>query len=162
MRVINNVQYLLDRAFWDEARRFWWWNIWRTSYERSSITIGHERWRVWDAVDWHEMLICYEMADYFSRGREWGVAVVTWWWSTWWLRSGWLEWCGCFCLGSPESVLRMEVSCSSRSRRACSLISLTARSSFLSFMRRFWNQILIWRSVRQRACAISIRLLRVK
>lgn len=44
----------------------------------------------------------------------------------------------------------------------CSLISLTARSSFFNFIRRFWNQILICRSVRQSAWAISIRRLRVK
>ena len=34
--------------------------------------------------------------------------------------------------------------------------------SFFHFMRRFWNQILIWRSVRHSAWAISIRLLRVR
>lgn len=34
--------------------------------------------------------------------------------------------------------------------------------SFFHFMRRFWNHILIWRSVRHSACAISIRLLRVR
>ena len=34
--------------------------------------------------------------------------------------------------------------------------------SFFHFIRRFWNQILICRSVRQRACAISIRLRRVR
>ena len=34
--------------------------------------------------------------------------------------------------------------------------------SFFHFMRRFWNHILIWRSVRHNACAISIRLLRVR
>ena len=34
--------------------------------------------------------------------------------------------------------------------------------SFFHFMRRFWNQILICRSVRQRLCAISIRRRRVR
>ena len=34
--------------------------------------------------------------------------------------------------------------------------------SFFHFIRRFWNQILICRSVRQRAWAISIRLLLVR
>jgi hypothetical protein len=34
--------------------------------------------------------------------------------------------------------------------------------SFLAFMRLFWNQILIWRSVRQSACAISTRRLLVR
>ena len=34
--------------------------------------------------------------------------------------------------------------------------------SFLAFMRRFWNQILIWRSVRQSAWAISTRRLLVR
>ena len=34
--------------------------------------------------------------------------------------------------------------------------------SFFHFIRLFWNQILIWRSVRQRAWAISIRRLRVR
>lgn len=44
----------------------------------------------------------------------------------------------------------------------CSLISLTARNSFFNFMRRFWNQIFICRSVKHNAWAISIRRLRVK
>jgi hypothetical protein len=56
----------------------------------------------------------------------------------------------------------LSLECSSRSRLACSLISFTARISFLSFIRRFWNQILIWRSVKQRAWAISIRRRRVR
>ena len=34
--------------------------------------------------------------------------------------------------------------------------------SFFHFMRRFWNQILIWRSDKQRLWAISIRRRRVK
>ena len=34
--------------------------------------------------------------------------------------------------------------------------------SFLYFIRRFWNQILICRSDKQSACAISMRRLRVK
>jgi hypothetical protein len=34
--------------------------------------------------------------------------------------------------------------------------------SFLYFIRRFWNQILICRSDKQSACAISMRLRRVK
>ena len=34
--------------------------------------------------------------------------------------------------------------------------------SFFSFIRRFWNQILICLSVRQRACEISMRRRRVK
>ena len=34
--------------------------------------------------------------------------------------------------------------------------------SFFHFMRRFWNQILICRSVRHRACAISMRRRRVR
>lgn len=34
--------------------------------------------------------------------------------------------------------------------------------SFFHFIRRFWNQIFIWRSVRHSACAISMRRLRVR
>ena len=45
---------------------------------------------------------------------------------------------------------------------SCSLSSLMAWISFLSFIRRFWNQILICRSVRHRACAISMRRRRVR
>ena len=45
---------------------------------------------------------------------------------------------------------------SSRFFLSCSLISLTARSSFLSFILLFWNQILICLSVRHKAWAISI------
>jgi len=37
-----------------------------------------------------------------------------------------------------------------------------SRCSRFHFMRRFWNQILIWRSVRPRACAISTRRRPVK
>ncbi len=63
---------------------------------------------------------------------------------------------------SPLDLCLLSLECSSRSRLACSLISFTARISFLSFIRRFWNQILIWRSVKQRAWAISIRRRRVR
>ena len=42
------------------------------------------------------------------------------------------------------------------------LMLMLAGVSFLAFIRRFWNQILIWRSVRQRAWAISTRRLRVR
>ena len=42
------------------------------------------------------------------------------------------------------------------------VVSNLALFSFFHFIRRFWNQILIWRSVRHRAWAISIRLLRVR
>src|SRR6218665_897622 len=34
--------------------------------------------------------------------------------------------------------------------------------SFFHFIRRFWNQIFIWRSVSARACAISMRRLLVR
>ena len=47
----------------------------------------------------------------------------------------------------------------SPSRQPASSLALF---SFFHFMRRFWNQILICRSVRQRAWAISIRLRRVR
>lgn len=46
--------------------------------------------------------------------------------------------------------------------RCCSLISFTARNSFFNFIRRFWNHILIWRSVKQSAWAISMRRLLVR
>lgn len=45
---------------------------------------------------------------------------------------------------------------------SCSFNSLIAWISFFSFILLFWNHILIWRSVRHRECAISMRLLLVK
>ena len=41
-------------------------------------------------------------------------------------------------------------------------VELMSLFSFFHFMRRFWNQILIWRSVRQSALAISMRRRRVR
>lgn len=55
----------------------------------------------------------------------------------------------------------MERTCSTKSPSKHPASSL-ALFSFFHFIRRFWNQILIWRSVRQRAWAISIRLRLVK
>ncbi|KAL8165340.1 UNVERIFIED_CONTAM: hypothetical protein K2H54_040084 [Gekko kuhli] len=45
---------------------------------------------------------------------------------------------------------------------AAAMLMLFSLLSFFHFMRLFWNQILICLSERQRACAISILLLRVR
>lgn len=74
------------------------------------------------------------------------------------LWGSWIWWCWPPPLSDPifACFSLFILSCSSRSRLACSLISFTARSSFFNFILRFWNQILICLSVRQRAWAISI------
>ena len=46
--------------------------------------------------------------------------------------------------------------------RLFALLEWVTAPTFFHFMRRFWNQILICRSDRQRLWAISIRLLRVR
>lgn len=85
-----------------------------------------------------------------------GIFIGSWWWVTWW------PWCCDSSFACFSCCCCFILSCSSRSLRACSFISFTARSSFFNFMRLFWNQILICLSVRQSAWAISILRRRVR